>query len=582
MSAHGRPSRSPSPNKQHVYSTSPRSLPFTTPRASADGPLIGGPPGRRQSWQPGRKTVKELEAEYHDSDEDVPEDAVIWNVPISPLPPFERTPPRSPPRRSPLAPFEMDSFGNRGQRISPPGARLRSQNTSPQSSLRPNLVHSNTIAGVPGSRTSSVSRTQSWTAELSEEARDLTQALEAHAEAYERRRESAPAPRPSLDKHRAKTMLVELPPVRKGNVMIDPLPISKEKEKVLTRTRPSWLPPKSQREEKKHLKEYQRMMTLSLEAEKRRAPKLREEERTRDETQVSISRIWEQHVLPNWDAVVKEPRTRELWWRGITPRSRGTVWQKAIGNELGLAESSYNLALTRAKELDRRISALGTEEQTRVKEAPWFAAIRRDSSATFPELRIFQPGGPLHDALLDVLMAYAMYRADIGYVYGTHTIAGLLLLNLSPAASFIALANVFNRPMPLAFLVHDVGAIGRTHALALNTLRHKLPALHAHLTTALKDQLGPEDWLDPLFRTLFTHRVPVDVASRVWDVFVFEGDKALVRAAVAVLGALESRLYGSRAEVLELLGWEGHVWDLREEEFMAVARGAGKADKGTA
>ena len=60
--------------------------------------------------------------------------------------------------------------------------------------------------------------------------------------------------------------VVTLPPIRKGDVMIDPLPVSKEKEKVLTRTRPSWLPPKDQKEEKKHLKEYRRMMEASLEA----------------------------------------------------------------------------------------------------------------------------------------------------------------------------------------------------------------------------------------------------------------------------------------------------------------------------
>ena len=76
-----------------------------------------------------------------------------------------------------------------------------------------------------------------------------------------------PAVRPSIEKlSRSKTSVVELPPLRMNNVMIDPLPISKEKEKLLSRTRPSWLPPKSQKEEKKHLKEYQRMMEFSLEA----------------------------------------------------------------------------------------------------------------------------------------------------------------------------------------------------------------------------------------------------------------------------------------------------------------------------
>lgn len=48
--------------------------------------------------------------------------------------------------------------------------------------------------------------------------------------------------------------------------MIDPLPISKEKEKVLTRTRPSWLPPKDQKEEKRHLREYKKMMAMAREA----------------------------------------------------------------------------------------------------------------------------------------------------------------------------------------------------------------------------------------------------------------------------------------------------------------------------
>ena len=108
--------------------------------------------------------------------------------------------------------------------------------------------------------------------ELSEDAKSLTEAFENHAIIEEQKQEEAvqnggSTVRPSMDKlSRAKTSTIELPPLRMNNVMIDPLPISKEKEKVLSRTRPSWLPPKSQKEEKKHLKEYQRMMELSLEA----------------------------------------------------------------------------------------------------------------------------------------------------------------------------------------------------------------------------------------------------------------------------------------------------------------------------
>lgn len=118
-------------------------------------------------------------------------------------------------------------------------------------------------------------RAKSWNvvlSELSEEAKILTEAFESSASLAEQQHEEAvqsggSTTMPSMEKlSRAKTSTVELPPLRINNVMIDPLPISKEKEKVLSRTRPSWLPPKSQKEEKKHLKEYQRMMEMSLEA----------------------------------------------------------------------------------------------------------------------------------------------------------------------------------------------------------------------------------------------------------------------------------------------------------------------------
>jgi hypothetical protein len=107
--------------------------------------------------------------------------------------------------------------------------------------------------------------------DLSEEAKIITEALEFHADSNGRRREEdLQSGRSSLssgtDSKRGSKANIELPPLQKSNIMIDPLPISKEKEKVLTRTRPSWLPPKDQKEEKKHLKEYKKMMAQSREA----------------------------------------------------------------------------------------------------------------------------------------------------------------------------------------------------------------------------------------------------------------------------------------------------------------------------
>jgi hypothetical protein len=367
--------------------------------------------------------------------------------------------------------------------------------------------------------------------------------------------------------------------MQKGQIMIDPLPISKEKEAVLTKTRPSWLPPKDQKEDQKHMKEWEQMMARAAKNEHKRTLREREAQENHEELKGSIARIWDQHVLPNWDAVVKEPRTRELWWRGVTPRSRGVVWQRAIGNDLELSDSSFDAALSRAAACEEKIAEMTPEDRAKSKEAAWFDAIARDIRSACPEVRAPERRAPFQNALRDVLKAYAMYRSDVGYVYGTHLVAGVLCLHLKPVDVFVTLANLLNRPLPLAFLVHDTAAMGRTYELVLSTLKYKFTHLHDHLTST-STGVSPEEYLDPMFRCLFAYHLPTELVARVWDIFMFEGDKALIRAAVACLGRLERRLYGSREEILDVVSWRNEkMWDLGpEEEFVKAVREAGKVD----
>ncbi|KAH0356057.1 hypothetical protein KCU83_g1632, partial [Aureobasidium melanogenum] len=561
MGARTRPSRSVSPNGQ-ALSDGGRS-----PTSAAPKTLAPRPPLRP------RKSVKELEAEYHDSDEEVPEDAVIWNVPISPRPPMHSTP--SSPTRTVSTKITPE--------LKPVNSNAPSKEEAPRSATRPPMPHSATIAAFPPDPASPrLQRGRTWNEDLSEEAREVAAALEEHAErvSQERRRSTRNStngspPRPSM-KLRTKTSVMELPPLQKGNVMIDPLPISKEKEAVLTRTRPSWLPPKSQKEEKKHMKEWERMMAAAEAAERKRIAKEAEKQQQRRHVESNIARIWEQHVIPNWDDVVKEPRTRELWWRGVTPRDRGTVWSKAIGNELSLTETSYANALKRARTLQSSVNSLPEEERSKHADAGWLAAISRDVPTVFPELGIFGPGAPLHSTLEDVLLAYSAYRSDVGYVYGVHTIAGLLVLNMSASAAFIALANMLNRPLALAFLINDQATVSRIYSTVLSTLKYKMPRLHEHLTSPETGCKGPEEWLHPFLATLGTQILSPDSCSRLWDIAVFEGDKTFIRAAVGVLALLESRLYGPREELLSLIGWGARPLDFEEEQVIVAIREAGK------
>lgn len=397
---------------------------------------------RRESWQTNsdRKSLVQLEQQVEDDeDDDIPNGLVLDNVPISPRPARDRPPSRTSSRAasasaSPERPQKerMRSIGNG----TPPVAQAQGSLRSP---------YWRAIGQTPKAPRSPLkARALSWNAahlELSPETRDLTEKLEEHAagleqiEAWRARRPSATArpntwdsSRPSADYHFDKKERVkstpELPPLRRSNIMIDPLPVSKEKEAVLSRTRPSWLPPKDPAEERRHLREYQKMMAASAKADERREAARRTKTECKDSTAESMMSVWEKEVIPRWRDALRETRTREMWWRGIPPRSRGTVWAHALGNDLGLTGASYHAALSRATDLQLRVKE-GRGDAEDVRRCNWFGDIRSDvSKKTWTDLRIFQQEGPLHQSLVDVLSAYAMYRSDIGHVCGCNVSLG--------------------------------------------------------------------------------------------------------------------------------------------------------------
>lgn len=574
-----------------------------------------GVPSRRASWQPHRKTVKELEAEYNDSDDDLPDDASLWNVPVSPLPSGQRSH-RSSFRGSPERDFPSQS---------PRPIPLAHAITAPDTPPRPNL-HSQTLpknrppparsatlnhatSDPPsprrGNHLKNTGRTKSWNlalADLSEEARIISEALTYHAELKEQ--EQARGPRDSSSPEREHTSTspkrrgasIQLPPIQKST--LDFMPMSKEKEAILSRTRPSWLPPKDPKEERRHLKEYQRMMAASVEAEKKLRTQRQVQRCEKDDTRESLHRIWQYYVDESTDISIIDNRVNDLCWRGISPSLRGRVWQRAIGNPLGLTVKSYEKALQRAKDIKRQ----PTEQLDRADRniELLFLDIERDAETAFPELNLFQTNGPLWQDLVDVCEAYACYRSDVGYIYGIQLIAALLLLQLpTPADAFILLANSLNRPIPLAFQTNDASTTARTYNHAVSTLAIKYPRVHEYLFGSIEQGglgFSGEEVFEPMLRTIFSNGLDVDRLCRIWDIWVFEGDRTLVRAAVATLGCLQTQLFNVQGEVdlkrrnvQEMLGWgpfnrqpqSGH-WNLQthgdEEKYVEEIRLAGVLD----
>jgi hypothetical protein len=243
-------SRGPSPARHSVVPSG--SLNGNSNLSANYRPAISPYGPKRASWQ--RKTSEQLEEEY-DSDDEVPDDAIFYNVPISPRSSRALSAATSPDRET-------------------SGDQSVSESAPKPPNVRPPLTksHSTTSIAINGVPQKNDFRSKSWN-ELSDEAKELSEALEKYAdeelletEKRLQQRRSAPVTSKRNSQPASTKASVELPPLQVSNGIIDPLPISKEKEAVLSRTRPSWLPPKSKEEEKRHLKEYQNMMRRSQEA----------------------------------------------------------------------------------------------------------------------------------------------------------------------------------------------------------------------------------------------------------------------------------------------------------------------------
>lgn len=296
---------------------------------------------------------------------------------------------------------------------------------------------------------------------------------------------------------------------------------------LIQQPRPANLPAKNVLEEERHRKQYNAILEAARKRELReekerkqqREYQLKEEERLAED-----SNTWNMHVLPKFESVKNTRKVRELWWRGLPPSVRGRVWKLAIPNHLSITPHLYKLCLERA------MSSPNNES---------LAAIILDVSRTFPTLCVFQEGGPLSESLRDILAAYAVYRPDVGYVQGMSFVGAVLSLNMDPPDAFACFANLLNHPCHRAAFTLDQKRINIYYKVYSSALAHKLPKVFSHFTVAgLSPDLYLLDWL----YTIYAKAMPFDVACRIWDVFLRDGDEFLFRTALGVLHLYQEEL----------------------------------------
>ncbi|TDG97641.1 hypothetical protein EPR50_G00209960 [Perca flavescens] len=291
------------------------------------------------------------------------------------------------------------------------------------------------------------------------------------------------------------------------------------------------LPAKSAEETQRHRQQYEEMVAAAKRRELVAAERRQQlmTQRFRQEVEIShATLVWNQHILPHWEATRDSRRARDLWWGGLPPSVRGRVWSLVITNELNITTELYEIFLSRAKEKWTNLSS--TNDGASLADS--LEIITRDISGVLPSLGVFQKGGPYHDLLQSILGAYICYRPDVGYVQGMSSVAAMLILNMDEVDVFISFSNLINRRCQLAFYRGQHQLMLRYFGAFQVFLQESLPRLFLHFqSSGVTPDLYLLDWI----LSLYLKPLPLEVACRVWDLFFRDGEEFLFRTALGIL-----------------------------------------------
>ncbi|EIW71392.1 hypothetical protein TREMEDRAFT_56423 [Tremella mesenterica DSM 1558] len=156
----------------------------------------------------------------------------------------------------------------------------------------------------------------------------------------------------------------------------------------------------------------------------------------------------------------------------------------------------------------------------------------------------------MRDDLRDLLYAWVVQRSDEGRGYAPYInlIAATLLVSSPPPTAFHTLINLLSRPCLHAFFTDTKDEIDAFYRVFENLQADRFPKIFANCKN-----LGlrlPESY----FRSMLVDQVPFEACCRLWDQILLDGDGYIFRAALAIIGFLEPRLfYPDREEILSIL-----------------------------
>ncbi|XP_078740361.1 TBC1 domain family member 10A-like isoform X4 [Lampetra fluviatilis] len=261
------------------------------------------------------------------------------------------------------------------------------------------------------------------------------------------------------------------------------------------------------------------------EAETTKPGQQQEEEEVEEEVEeVPVELVREREVqwlrvLSDWDGWMgaRPGKVRELCRLGVPNSLRARVWLFMTGARTRMQRNPGKFQELASAPGDRR----------------WVEAIERDVHRQFPSHEMFTTmGGYGQRDLAQVLRAFSVLCPEVGYCQAQAPIAATLLMRMPAEEAFWCLVQICEHYLP-GYYSPGLEAVQQDCELLSLLLA---PRLSPHARVLLhRLQLPPTLILPEWLLCAFARTLPAPSLARVWDMFLCEGVKVLLRVALVLL-----------------------------------------------
>ncbi|MFT7797767.1 EVI5-like protein isoform X2 [Arapaima gigas] len=216
----------------------------------------------------------------------------------------------------------------------------------------------------------------------------------------------------------------------------------------------------------------------------------------------------------------KDKLLKEMIRKGIPHHFRAIVWQ-LLGNATDMPVKNQYSELLKMS-------------------SPCEKLIRRDIARTYPEHDFFKGQDSLgQEVLFNVMKAYSLVDREVGYCQGSAFIVGLLLMQMPEEEAFCVFVRLMQEYRLRELFKPSMAELGLCIYQFEYLLQEQLPELNMHFRSqSFHTSMYASSW----FLTLFLTFLPLPIATRVFDIFMYEGLEIIFRVGLAILQYNQSDL----------------------------------------